>query len=85
MLLGNDNTAGGKALKDTFKIDFAKRFYIEILGTPTKFLGMEIDRDVNTLSLTQTAYISKAADKFLSGSSTHTFTTPVASPMDPPE
>jgi hypothetical protein len=79
MLLGNDNTAGGKALKDTFKIDFAKRFHIEILGTPTKFLGMEIHRDVNTLSLTQTAYISKAADKFLSGSSTHTFTTPVAS------
>ena len=72
MLVANEATPQGRALRKTFITDFAKRFNIEVIGTPTRFLGMEIERTADTLPLKQSSYISKAADKFLSGSSTHT-------------
>ena len=58
--------------------DFGKRFKIENMGTPTRFLGMKIERTKDTLRLKQSSYISKAGDKFLSGGSSHTFPSPVA-------
>ena len=80
MLLGLDKSPAGQALAKSFKTDFAKRFKIEIMGAPTKFLlGMEIKRTATSLTLSQSNYISKVADKFLSGLSTRTFKSPVAS------
>ena len=78
MLIGNDPTEGSRNLRKRFIEDFGKRFKIENMGTPTRFLGMEIERTRDTLTLKQTSYISKAADKFLSGGSSHTFSSPVA-------
>ena len=79
MLIGNGPTEEGRNLRESFIANFGKRFKIENMGTSTRFLGMEIKRSVDTLTLTQTSYISKAADKFLSGDSSHIFSSPVAS------
>ena len=79
MLIGNEATDGSRRLKAEFIKSFRRRFNIEIMGTPTVFLGMEIERTDDTLTLKQTSYISKAAEKFLSGSSTLTFPSPVSS------
>ena len=57
MLVGNEPTNDGRNLRASFIEDFGKRFNIEIVGTPTRFLGMEIERTDNTLSLKQTSYI----------------------------
>ena len=58
MLIGSEPTDDGRSLKDSFIERFAKRFNIEIRGTPTRFLGMEIERTDDTLTLKQTSYIS---------------------------
>ena len=58
MLIANEPTASGRDLKNGFIQRFAQRFNIEVMGTPTRFLGMEIERTDDTLTLKQTSYIT---------------------------
>ena len=51
MLVGNEPTNDGRNLRASFIEDFGKRFNIEIMGTPTRFLGMEIERTDDMLTL----------------------------------
>ena len=71
---------GRRDLADKFWTDFRTRFDCkDLVPEPRKYVGLEISRDrkKRTLTLTQTDYIDKMADKFLQGDHTKAWNLPV--------
>ena len=78
MLLGFDNSAAGRDLARHFTVDFAKRFEVDSIGARPSSLAWRIPELLPTAS-PRKASLPDAAAKFLSGSSTRSFASPVAS------
>ena len=81
LLMAYPSTKEGNRMKDTFLAEYKKRFNTEERGIPTKFMGVEIQRDrkAKIVTLTQERYIAEACDRFLNSTCTKSFQTPVQS------